>query len=148
MDVLVRKLKETDVKALAQIQAQAFSRPWTAQILKELLDKRYCTYLVAEVEGKVVGGCGFTNCGGEGDIGNMVVAEEYRRQGVASRLLEELLLSGAKDDIADFTLEVRVSNEAAIHLYEKYGFVSEGIRPGFYDQPREDAVIMWRRKTK
>ena len=50
-----------------------------------------------------------------------------------------------RDGVKAFTLEVRVSNEAAIHMYEKVGFVSEGIRPGFYEKPAEDAMIMWKR---
>ena len=63
-------------------------------------------------------------------------------------LLQALIAHGEARRIAAFTLEVRVSNAAAIHMYEKFGFLSEGIRPGFYERPREDAVIMWRRQDK
>ena len=63
-------------------------------------------------------------------------------------MLLELIRQGEEMGIADFTLEVRKSNAAAIHLYEKAGFRSEGIRPGFYDKPKEDAVIMWRRRSQ
>jgi hydroxylamine reductase (hybrid-cluster protein) len=61
------------------------------------------------------------------------------------KMLEELLRLGAERGITAYTLEVRVSNAPAIRLYEKFGFVSEGIRPGFYEKPTEDAMIMWRR---
>ena len=75
----------------------------------------------------------------------MVVAEKYRNCGIGQALLRELIAAGEAAGLAAFTLEVRVSNEAAIHIYEKTGFHSEGIRPGFYEKPREDAMIMWRR---
>ena len=61
------------------------------------------------------------------------------------KMLEELLRLGNERGITAYTLEVRVSNAPAIHLYEKFGFVSEGIRPKFYEKPTEDAMIMWRR---
>ena len=60
-------------------------------------------------------------------------------------MLRELISRGEAEHVEAFTLEVRVSNEAAIHVYEKFGFVSEGIRPRFYERPVEDANIMWRR---
>ena len=81
----------------------------------------------------------------EGNIDNVVVAESFRGQGIAQKLMQELIALGEKEGVEAFTLEVRVSNKAAIRVYEKAGFVSEGIRPGFYDKPREDAMIMWRR---
>ena len=61
-------------------------------------------------------------------------------------MLQELLLLAKERGIGDITLEVRDGNEPAIHIYEKLGFVSEGIRPGFYEKPVEDALIMWRRR--
>ena len=61
-------------------------------------------------------------------------------------MLKQLLERGRGIDIADYTLEVRKGNEAAIKLYQKAGFKSEGIRPGFYDEPKEDAEIFWKRK--
>ena len=62
-------------------------------------------------------------------------------------MLSELICRGEAFGITEFTLEVRVSNASAIHVYEKLGFRSEGIRPGFYEKPVEDAMIMWRRQT-
>ena len=105
-------------------------------------------YLVAEVDGVLAGSCGMTTFCQEGNIDNVVVAETFRNMGVAQRLLKELLAHGEAEGTNDFTLEVRVSNAAAIHLYEKLGFVSEGIRPRFYEKPVEDAMIMWRRRDR
>ncbi len=76
----------------------------------------------------------------------MVVSEELQNRGIGQRMLEELIARGEAEGIEAFTLEVRVSNSSAIHVYEKFGFKSEGIRPGFYEKPREDALIMWRRE--
>ena len=103
-------------------------------------------YYVAEEGNRIVGSLGVTNVLSEGNINNVVVDESYRGQGIATRMMDLLFEEGEKMGIVDYTLEVRVSNEAAIALYEKMGFVSEGIRPRFYEKPVEDAMIMWRRK--
>ena len=71
--------------------------------------------------------------------------EAYRRQGIAARLLQDFMQESEKRGIHSFTLEVRVSNTAAIRLYESCGFQIEGTRKGFYDKPKEDAYIMWKR---
>jgi ribosomal-protein-alanine N-acetyltransferase len=77
----------------------------------------------------------------EGAITNIVVHPGYRRRGVATALLYEVIGYAKKHNISRLTLEVRVSNHAAIALYESVGFEQEGIRPGFYDSPKEDAAI-------
>lgn len=147
MQIEIRKLQDTDIETLARMEAEAFSMPWTAQDFRGLLEHSYCFYLVALAEGEIAGCCGFTNLGGEADIDNVVVGRQYRNRGIAQAMLGELIARGEAEGVEAFTLEVRVSNEAAIHIYEKYGFRSEGIRPGFYEKPREDALIMWRRKS-
>lgn len=83
--------------------------------------------------------------GGEGNITNVVVAEEARNKGIGTKMLRHLMEEGERNGLGAFTLEVRVSNAPAIHVYEKLGFLSEGIRPNFYEKPAEDAVIMWKR---
>lgn len=130
---------------LSRIEKESFSMPWSPEDFANLLHHDYCLYLVAEVEGKVAGCCGLTNSFGEGNIDNVVVDSQFRNKGIAQRLLQELIRIGEAEGIEAFTLEVRVSNAPAIHIYEKYGFVSEGIRPDFYEKPTEDAMIMWRR---
>lgn len=145
MEVLIRRLAAEDVEPLSQIEAREFSMPWSAEAFAELIDKKNCLYLVAEIDGQVVGSCGMTYGFGEGSIDNVVVDRGYRNRGIAQKLLKELFTQGEKIDVTAFTLEVRVSNAAAIHVYQKMGFVSEGIRPRFYEKPVEDAMIMWRR---
>ena len=75
---------------------------------------------------------------------NVAVADSYRRRGIATGLMERLFEDTARDGRRGYTLEVRVSNEAAIQLYEKLGFKARGIRRGYYTDNREDALIMWR----
>lgn len=145
-EIVVRALQEKDVEQLAKIEAESFSMPWTAAQFAELLSHEYCTYVVALTDGRVVGCCGFTESCGVANIDNVVVAPEYRNRGIAQNMLQELIRRGAEKKIEAYTLEVRVGNAAAIHIYEKLGFVSEGIRPNFYERPTEDANIMWKRE--
>lgn len=144
--LIIRELQDEDIEALSRIEAASFSMPWSAQDFADLLKHDYCMYLVAELDGEVAGCCGMTNICNEGNIDNVVVAEKFRGRGIAGELLRELIARGNAQGVEAYTLEVRVSNSAAIHVYEKLGFVSEGIRPNFYERPTEDAMIMWRRK--
>lgn len=145
MNLVIRELRESDIEPLSVIEAEAFSMPWSAKDFADLLNHDYCLYLVAEVDGRVVGSVGMTDICHEGNIDNVVIAKEYRGQGIAQKLLQELFKEGTKRGVEAYTLEVRASNQTAIHIYEKAGFVSEGIRPHFYEKPMEDALIMWKR---
>lgn len=145
MNIEIRELQDSDIEALSAIEQASFSMPWSPEHFRELLNRDYCFYLVALVDGEIAGCAGLTNICNEGNIDNVVVAEAFRGKGVATRLLEELISGGEARGIEAFTLEVRVSNSVAIHVYEKLGFVSEGIRPNFYEKPVENAYIMWRR---
>ena len=144
--VNIRKMDLKDVKEVSILEEKTFSMPWSAQAFVTLLGEKDTLYLVAEEENGIVGCCGVTNIVGEGNINNVVVEEKLRGTGVATKLLTELLKRGEKMGILEFTLEVRRSNTAAIHLYEKVGFQSEGIRPKFYEKTVEDAIIMWKRQ--
>ncbi len=143
--VQFRRLKATDVEALSVMAKECFSVPWTAKAFADLVEDDKSIYLVALREEEVIGCCGVVNSYGDGDIDIVMVSEKERGQGIAYTMLQELLQQGRAFGIENFTLEVRVSNAAAIHVYEKLGFVSEGIRPRFYEKPVEDAMIMWLR---
>lgn len=147
MEIAVRELWEEDIPRLAEIEAESFSMPWSAKDFHDLLSRPYCMYVVALVDGELAGSAGYTNICDVANIDNVVVASEFRNMGVAHALMREMIARGEAEHVEAFTLEVRVSNAPALHLYEKFGFVSEGIRPGFYERPREDANIMWKRYT-
>jgi len=145
-EIRIRRMVPEDVPAAAALERDCFSEPWSENAYLRTLADENALYLVAEKEnGEMAGMCGLLDILGEGDISNVAVAEPFRRQKIAERLLEELLRRGRERGIAAFTLEVRASNEAAIRLYEKFGFVTEGRRKNFYEKPREDALILWRR---
>ena len=141
----MRELQEDDIWELARIESESFSMPWSAEAFRDLLAHSYCNYLVAEADGQVVGCCGCTVICGEANIDNIVVDPARRNCGIAQTMLRELIRRERKSGVEAFTLEVRISNDTAIHIYEKFGFKSEGIRPNFYEKPVEDANIMWLR---
>lgn len=145
MEITVRQLREEDIPELSRIEGESFSMPWSAEAFRGLLTRPYCTYVVALADGKVAGCCGYTDSFHEATIDNVVVAPEYRNRGIAQIMLKKLMEQGTASGIEAYTLEVRVSNLTAIHIYEKLGFLSQGIRPRFYEKPVEDAVIMWKK---
>ena len=143
--LIIREIESKDAEHLGALAREMFTMPWSAKAFMELAEDKNSIFLVAEKAGEIIGGCGLTHILDEGDIHNVMVAPAYRGQGIATRMLEKLLREGRNQGICEFTLEVRVSNAPAIRVYEKLGFVSEGIRPKFYEQPVEDALIMWKR---
>ena len=145
-EILVRPMQKEDVPAISKLEEEAFSMPWKPEDFLDMVDREGSLYVTALCDGKVIGCCGVTNACGDGDINNVVVAEEWRGQGVGKKMLETLMEWGKRIGIENYTLEVRVSNTPAIRLYESLGFESAGIRPGFYDRPKEDASIMWKRQ--
>lgn len=143
--IIYREMTAADVPFISRLEEETFSMPWSAASFLQMIEKEDTAYYVAEEDGQLLGGCGLLMIAGEGNITNVVVAPDARRRGVATGLLTHLLAEGDRAGLTAYTLEVRVSNAAAIDLYEKMGFVSEGIRPNFYEKPTEDAMIMWKR---
>lgn len=148
-EITIRRMTGDDVCAAAALERECFSEPWSEHAYRDTLANENALYLVAErKDGVLAGMCGLLDILGEGDISNVMVQEAFRRQGIAERMLSELICRGRERGITAFTLEVRVSNEAAKRLYEKLGFVCEGRRKNFYEKPREDALILWKREEK
>lgn len=143
--LVIRKLESRDAEGLGRLAQEIFTMPWSVNAFAALVEDKNSIFFVAEEDGQIIGGCGLTHILDEGDIHNVMVAPAYRGRGIAVRMMENLLNEGTTQGIDAFTLEVRVSNEAAIRIYEKLGFVSEGVRPKFYEKPVEDALIMWKR---
>ena len=144
--VTVRKMKKEDLDRASQIEKECFSTPWSRDAFEDMIDNEAALYMVAEDNGYIVANCGVIVAAGEGDICNVAVDPSYRKRGIAKLLLTRIMEEASKNmAVYAFTLEVRISNKAAISLYEKLGFVNEGIRPGFYTSPKEDAVIFWKR---
>lgn len=127
------------VTAVAAIEHACFVDPWSAAGLAEELQNPCARFLVAEIDGVVAGYLGCHHVADEGFIANVAVAPAFRRRGVARALIDAAKALG--DGLYRLTLEVRVSNRAAISLYKAAGFVCDGIRPHFYSHPTEDAGI-------
>ena len=142
---MIRRMQQADLAGAAELESRYFSMPWSQKQLQESLENPDYLFLVLEREGKVAGYAGLIQAAEEGDITNVVLAEECRGAGLGKALVAALLEEGGKRGIREFTLEVRVSNTLAVHVYEALGFVKEGIRKRFYEKPSEDAWIMWRR---
>ena len=145
MDIIIREMTVEDVPQVAVLEASNFSMPWSEKAFYEQLNNEHALYMVAVYNEMVLGVCGLLESFGEADICNVSVEHSYQNKGIATRMLNALMEEGTRRGIIAFTLEVRAGNLSAIHLYEKLGFVTEGIRPGFYERPKEDAVIMWKR---
>ena len=146
--ILIRKMLPEDAKKASLLEKECFSQPWSKEAFDRALKNPNAYYIVAEdsenLQNEMIGMCGVLNVLGEGEITNVAVKNMYRGQKIAQQMLEELLTEGKKLGIKAFTLEVRSQNISAIHIYEKLGFFSVGIRKNFYNNPKEDALIMWK----
>lgn len=134
---------------VADIERICFSDPWSRRMLSEHLENECAATLVALGEdGTVLGYAGVLVVVDEGYITNVAVRPEYRRQGVASQLLDVFRRFAEGSRLAFLTLEVRASNRAARSLYAKHGYAEVGCRKNYYEHPREDAIIMTLEFTK
>ena len=124
------------------MEQQIFSQPWSCQGFLDALASETVIFLVAESEEKLLGYCGMYCAMDEGEITNVAVDSRNRRMGIGKRLMKQLLWEAKAAGIRTVILEVRPSNEAAIRLYESFGFTVQGIRKGFYEKPKEDGYIM------
>lgn len=141
----VREMLMQDLDQVAALEAKIFSVPWSRKGFEESLKQENTFYLVGIKERSIVAYCGMLKVLDEADITNVAVAEDCRGMGYGRQMVKALLERGKYTGIRAFTLEVRKSNQAAIHIYETLGFLNEGIRRNYYEKPAEDAVIMWKR---
>lgn len=140
--MMIRKMQEADIAAVAALETQIFSMPWSAEGFADTLPREDVLFLVACEEDALLGYVGVYCTSDEGEITNVAVAPTARRKGIARALLIELKERLAALGIGRIVLEVRVSNEAAIRLYEQMGFCTLGTRKNFYEKPAEDAYVM------
>jgi ribosomal-protein-alanine N-acetyltransferase len=140
MPVAVRPATSSEVAAILAIERQSPSAAhWTSEQYNNLL--RNGVVLVSEEAGKLAGFICAKAVAGEWEIENVVVAPEFLRRGIASRLLSRLIQQARNAEASAILLEVRESNEAARWLYEKHDFREVGSRPAYYDDPVENAIL-------
>jgi ribosomal-protein-alanine N-acetyltransferase len=139
------EMTERNLDAVLGIENLSFASPWSKNsFLYELQENKRAVYLAASEEERIIGYIGMWVILDEGHITNLAVHPDYRRHGVAWRLIETLTVTAADRGLARLTLEVRRTNFTAQQLYLKAGFVSAGVRPRYYRDNDEDALIMWK----
>ena len=140
--IKIYPMDASHVAAVARLEAVCFSSPWSEKSVGEELQNPLSLWLVAVSDGQVAGYIGSQSVMGESDMMNVAVASDFRRQGIAEKLILSLVEALKQHGNHSLTLEVRTSNEGAISLYEKLDFRQIGRRPGYYRNPREDALIL------
>ena len=140
--MMIVNMNESHVAQVAALEKICFSDPWSENSVASELKNPLSCWLVAEEDGEVAGYVGSQTVMDESDMMNVAVHPDYRRKGVAEKLVMELVEALKKRDSRCLTLEVRASNEPARALYEKLGFVQVGLRKNYYRNPREDALIL------
>ncbi|MBQ4516774.1 MAG: ribosomal protein S18-alanine N-acetyltransferase [Clostridia bacterium] len=141
--MLIRNMTADDIDEVVKLETACFTHPWTKNMFLGELAQTTTTYMVAEQDGKIVGYMGMYQAADEGNVTNIAVLPEYRRQGIASALLNSFINLCIDKKLCFLTLEVRKSNTGAISLYKKFGFTEVGLRPKYYDNT-EDAILMTR----
>lgn len=129
-----------DIAAIASIEKQSFSTPWSQNAIRESMAAGTSFY-VARIKNEIAGYMGLSKIAGEGYVTNVAVLPSFRRKGIGNALLE-YVINDCKKELEFISLEVRASNDAAISLYKKFGFIKAGMRKRFYTHPDEDALIM------
>jgi len=145
--VTIDLMDKADLPEIMAIERESFASPWTAGMFTRELDSSHARCLCARINSEdksIVGGyIIFWLVAGEAHLHNLAVKKEYRSQGLAFGLMEAMKEIAGVNKITSQTLEVRESNTEAIKLYRKCGFVVKGIRPLYYTDTCEDALIMW-----
>lgn len=143
-NLVFRSMTLEDIDEIIIIERESFTAPWSEEAFRtELKHNQFARYLVMELYGEVIGYGGMWLIMDEAHITNIAVRAAHRGKGLGERLLRELMRTAAGLGALRITLEVRVSNEVAKNLYRKLGFSGAGIRPRYYSDNQEDALIMW-----
>ena len=143
-EIIVRELKVEDSAAVAEMEQQIFSDPWSEKSAMETVQQKQSVCFAAEKAGHILGYLLVYHAADEAEIARIAVQKEARRQGAAGKLMQALEHYCEEHKMEKLLLDVRESNEAARSFYTKNGFVEDGIRQGFYTNPSEDAVLMSR----
>ena len=144
MEFRIRDAAASDLEALTALEQECFSLPWTREQLEGELPDEGHEFLVAEENAELLGYIGMMSVLDEGYISNVAVMPAARRRGIGRTLVREMLARAETRGLSFVTLEVREHNDAAIALYAGEGFLPVGRRRGYYERPREDALLMTR----
>lgn len=143
--MIIRKMTKDDLEAAAEIEAACFRQCWSKPMLEESFASAWNLFLGAEESGRLMGYGIVSVIAGEGEVLRIAVLKGYRRRGIGRELLEVMAEAARQKGAQGLTLEVRESNLTARNLYLCAGFQEEGRRKAYYREPKEDAIIMWKR---
>ncbi len=145
MKIKIQRMQKSDVDNVIKIEEKAYGEHhWSKEsFLNELSNDLARYYSAFDVKGNLIGYAGCWQILEEVHITNIAVSSDFRRKKIGERLLRKIIDDCYKHKAKYITLEVRVSNNPAIKMYEKYGFKSLGVRKGYYQNNNEDALIMW-----
>ena len=141
-----RAMTQEDADAVATIEEKSFAMPWKREDFWHEAKNELATYIVGELDGKIVAYAGAWVSFNQAEVMSVAVEPEYRAQGIGTILFGELIKAVKARGATAITLEVRPSNTAAIKLYKSFGLRSVGRRKGYYLDNGEDALIMWNTK--
>lgn len=139
----IRPMTAADIPAVIEIEKGSFETPWTPNAFRLEMKNRLAVYRVAEVDGQVAAYGGMWLILDEAHVTNVAVHPDHRGRRLGLQIMEVLMEEARERRLLRMTLEVRTKNEPAIALYRKLGFLMAGIRPGYYQDTGEDALIMW-----
>ncbi|MBI9011275.1 MAG: ribosomal protein S18-alanine N-acetyltransferase [Clostridiales bacterium] len=141
---MIRSMTVGDLDQVMLLELACFSVPWTKEAFEsELLKNQLAHYIVIEEDNEIIGYGGVWYIMDEGHITNVAIHPEHRKKGLGKKLVQGMIDAAISHEINHMTLEVRKSNVAAIALYEHMGFEVAGVRPKYYTDNNEDALIMW-----
>lgn len=138
----LEKMTYAHIDGVCKIEEACFAHPWSRQSVESELANENSVFIVAVEGEKVIGYIGMSVVIDEGYIFNVAVDTDFRRKGVGTALINELVTYGKKNNLCFITLEVRESNQAAISLYSDFGFIKVGERKNYYSDPAENAILM------
>ena len=141
-DIVIRRMETEDIDGVYDVEINSFAIPWSKKSFSDEMSNSLAVYYVAEVQGRIAGYAGMWSVAGEGDVTNIAVHPDFRRNGIGNLLMKALFKEAESCDMSLITLEVRESNIPARSMYEKFGFEEVGTRKNYYADNHENAVIM------
>ena len=143
VNIEIARMRRRHLRRVLSIEASVYPRPWSASLfLSELSQRTTRTYVVAKHDGEVVGYAGMMFTGREAHVTNIAVDPDFHGRKVGTRLLLHIVTEAVARGAEILSLEVRVSNDVAQSMYEKFGFAAVNIRKGYYIETNEDALVM------
>ncbi len=142
-NLILKEMNFSDLEGVYEVSSLSLKETWSLNSIEKELNNKLATYIVCLEDSKVLGFAGSWLIASEGQITNVAVHPNSRGKGIGKYLMKKLIFVLKNKGCTDITLEVRKSNIIAQNLYKSLGFKEEGIRKNFYEDNKEDAIIMW-----